>query len=368
MVREDTDQGDDLKKMLPKKILILRFSAMGDVVLLVPVLRSLLAEYPELQISVATRPKFTSFFHHLSSVKIIAADVDKEFKGFSGLWRLFRKLKTEKFDLVIDEHDHLRTKILRTLFFLAGTPTLVFDKGRSDKKKFSRTENKITKPLPHTVERYSDAFKKSGFNFPLLPGPHLISEPDIRNEVAQWLQAENLVKNEPWIGVAPFAMHRSKIWPIENYAKLFRLLLEQKSYRFFLFGGGQKEIDFFNTLKNEFPNQVTIVAGVLKLHKEIALMQKLDLMLCVDSSNMHFATLAGTPILSIWGGTHPDVGFGPFQRNANSIIQISPEELTCRPCSVYGKETCARGDFACMTRITPQLISNRVMSVLNLKS
>lgn len=353
--------------MLPKKILILRFSAMGDVVLLVPVLRSLLAEYPELQISVATRPKFTSFFHQLSNVKVIAADVDKEFKGFGGLWRLFKKLKIEKFDLVIDEHDHLRTKILRALFFLAGTPTLVFDKGRSDKKKFTQAENKVTKVLPHTVERYSNAFKKAGFHFSLLQGSHLISEPDIRNEVSQWLQAEGLAKNESWIGVAPFAMHRSKIWPVENYTVLFRIILEQKKCRFFLFGGGQKEIDFFNTLKKEFPDQVTIVAGVLKLNKEIALMQKLDLMLCVDSSNMHFATLAGTPILSIWGGTHPDVGFGPFQRDQNSIIQISREELSCRPCSVYGKETCARGDFACMTHITPEMVRNRIVEALKSK-
>lgn len=353
--------------MLPKKILILRFSAMGDVVLLVPVLRSVLAEYPELQISVVTRPKFTAFFKHLSNVKVIAADVDQEFKGIGGLWRLFKKLKIEKFDLVIDEHDHLRTKFLRILFFLSGTPTLVFDKGRSDKKKFTRTENKITKPLQHTVERYRDAFKKAGFSFSLLHGPNLVSEPDLRNEVAQWLQAQGLIKSEPWIGVAPFAMHRSKIWPVENYTKLFRLILEQKKCRFFLFGGGQKEIDFFNTTKNEFPDQVTIVAGVLKLNKEIALMQKLDLMLCVDSSNMHFATLAGTPILSIWGGTHPDVGFGPFQRDEASIVQISREELACRPCSVYGKETCARGDFACMTRITPQLVSNRITEILNFK-
>lgn len=354
--------------MLPKKILILRFSAMGDVVLLVPVLRSVLAEYPELQISVVTRPKFTAFFHHLSNVKVIAADVDQEFKGLGGLWRLFRKLKAEKFDVVIDEHDHLRTKILRTLFFLAGTLTLVFDKGRNDKKKFTQAENKVTKVLPHTVERYSNAFKKAGFHFSLLQAPHLISEPDIRNEVAQWLEAEGLVKSEPWIGVAPFAMHRSKIWPVENYTELFRFILGQKKCRFFLFGGGQKEIDFFNTLKREFPEQVTLVAGVLKLNKEIALMQKLDLMLCVDSSNMHFATLAGTPILSIWGGTHPDVGFGPFQRNENSIIQISREELTCRPCSVYGKETCARGDFACMTRITPEIVSHRIMEALILNS
>ena len=97
-------------------------------------------------------------------------------------------------------------------------------------------------------------------------------------------------------------------------------------------------------------------------------MQHLDLMLCVDSSNMHMAALTNVPLLSIWGGTHSDVGFGPYGFGEETMIQISREELPCRPCSVYGKEQCYRGDFACLTRITPEIVLNRVMNSLQEKT
>jgi ADP-heptose:LPS heptosyltransferase len=70
------------------------------------------------------------------------------------------------------------------------------------------------------------------------------------------------------------------------------------------------------------------------------------------------------PLISIWGGTHPDVGFGPYKIQPDSIVQISREELPCRPCSVYGREKCYRGDFACLTRITPDQILTRVERAL----
>lgn len=337
---------------------------MGDVVLLVPVLRSLLAAYPEVEVTVVTRPKFTSFFKGITGIHVFPADVDQEYKGLGGLYRLFKKLHSQKFEFIIDEHDHFRTKVLRTFFFLGGVPVVTFTKGRSDKKKFTRKENKITTPLPHTTERYRNAFLKVGFQFQLSSGPHLNSDSDSIYFVQQWLSENNLIKTTPWIGIAPFAMHRSKIWPVEHYQSVLSLLLKQRPHHFFLFGGGQKEIDFFHSLKKEFPNNITLVAGALKLDKELALMQQLDLMLCVDSSNMHLAALVGIPILSIWGGTHLDVGFGPFQRNENSVLQISREELPCRPCSVYGKETCHRGDFACMTRITPARVVEKITGFL----
>ena len=116
----------------------------------------------------------------------------------------------------------------------------------------------------------------------------------------------------------------------------------------------------FRSLKEKFPQACTVAAGVLTLDRELALMQQLDLMLCVDSSNMHIATLAGVPVLSIWGGTHPNVGFGPYQRDENSIIQISTEVLPCRPCSVYGRDTCYRGDFACLNTISVERVIQRI--------
>ncbi len=351
--------------MLPKKILVIRFSAMGDVVLLTPVLRSLVVAYPEVEVLVCTRPKFISFFAGISSISTFSADVDNEYKGIKGLFRLFSTLRKQPLDAVFDVHDHFRTKVLGILFFLAGVPVITFKKGRADKKEFTRRENKMTKPLPHTVERYHQAFAKAGFNFQIGSSPYLLPDDASFTFVQNWLAEKNLAKSNGWIGIAPFAMHTSKIWPTKNYAALLENLLQHKPYRFFLFGGGKKEVAFFESLHQQFPAHITIVAGQLNLDQELALMKQLDLMLCVDSSNMHLAALSGVPLLSIWGGTHPGVGFGPYRYSENATLQISREELPCRPCSVYGKETCHRGDFACLNRITPEVVAQRIDTALH---
>jgi len=200
--------------------------------------------------------------------------------------------------------------------------------------------------LIHTVERYRLAFEKAGFPFAIQPPPYFQIKQSVKDETTAWLDEKNIVKNERWIGIAPFAMHISKIWPLDNYIKVMSKLIEKSPVKFFLFGGGEKEIKFFETVQQQYPLHTVVVAGQLKLKQELALMEMLDVMLCVDSSNMHLASLMGIPVISIWGGTHTDVGFGPFGKGAESIIQISREELPCRPCSVYGREKCLRGDFA----------------------
>ena len=145
---------------------------------------------------------------------------------------------------------------------------------------------------------------------------------------------------------------------------LIENLLQQEQMHFFLFGGGEKESAYFDSLKNKFPDNCTVVAGQMKMRHEIALMNYLDLMLCVDSSNMHLAALTGTPLLSIWGGTHPYAGFGPYGYPEKNILQISREELPCRPCSVYGKATCYRGDFACLNRISVEQVSQKINELM----
>lgn len=351
--------------MPPKKILVLRFSAMGDVMLLVPVLKSLTAAYPELDITLVTRPRFASFFANIEGLKVFEADVDYAYNGILGLRDLFKALMRKgNFDLIIDLHDHIRTMMLRGFFKLVGKKVLVFNKGRSDKKAFTRKENKITTPLPHTVERYHEAFKNAGFDFPILEPPYLLPDKESQDKVETWLAEQRLIKNKKWIGIAPFAMHTSKIWPRENYEHLIEALLQKMQLHIFFFGGGENEIGFFENLKSKHPDACTLVAGQLKIRHEVALLPYIDLMLCVDSSNMHLAALTGTPLLSIWGGTYPDVGFGPYKYGKENILQISREELPCRPCSVYGKETCYVGGFPCLNHITVDRVASEILSRL----
>ncbi|MBX2947408.1 MAG: glycosyltransferase family 9 protein [Cyclobacteriaceae bacterium] len=348
-----------------RKILILRFSAMGDVVLLVPVIRSLVAAYPDVEVKVVTRPKFAAFFEGIARVLVYEADVDKKYAGFFGIRKLFITLLARaNYSVVIDMHDHVRTMVLRNLFKLAGKKVLVFKKGRAEKKAFVRRERKIVKPLPHTVERYREVLQRAGFDFPIIPGPYLIPSTESKNIVAEWLNKNQFIKKEPWVGIAPFALHPSKIWPIANYPVLIDSLIKKHSTKIFLFGGGEIEIDYFNDLHELFPEHCVVVAGQLKLQQEIALMHQLDLMICTDSSNMHLAALCSTPLLSIWGGTHPDVGFAPYGKGKESILQTSRDELPCRPCSVFGTKTCHRGDFACLTSITAENVFTRATHLL----
>ena len=340
---------------------------MGDVVLLVPVVRSLIQTHPDVEVTVVTRPKFASFFTDMERVIPFPADVDHTYNGVLGMRDLFKKLlKRASYDVVIDAHDHIRTMMLRTLFRIFATRVVVFDKGRSEKKSRTRLADKITSPLPHTVERYRLAFEKAGFSFEIQPPPYLVVSETVRKETMHWLEQKDLQKeNTRWIGIAPFAMHLSKIWPLDNYEKVIGELVKQADVRIFLFGGGEKEIKQFTSWVDRFPHHCVMAAGELKLKQELALMTMLDGMLCVDSSNMHLAALLDVPVISVWGGTHTDVGFGPFGGGPKKIIEITRDELPCRPCSVYGRETCFRGDFACLNRITPTTVAQEIADTIN---
>jgi len=334
---------------------------MGDVALMVPVVRSLVAAYPDVEVTIVTRPKFAPFFYDMERVVVFPADVDYTYTGFFGLRDLFKKLMRKgNYEVVIDLHDHIRTILLRTFFKLFGFHVVVFDKGRKEKKSFTRKENKITTPLPHTVERYRLAFEKAGYPFSIGEPPFLALSDVIQN-ASGWFAYKKSAESRKWIGIAPFAMHKSKIWPLENYQTVIEEVVKQRDVKFFLFGGGEREIAFFESLHKQFPDRCEVIAGQLKLRQEISLMQHLDLMLCVDSSNMHLASLAGVPIVSVWGGTHPDVGFYPYGIKEENIIQISREELPCRPCSVYGREKCYRGDFACLNFIKPAAVVEKIL-------
>jgi ADP-heptose:LPS heptosyltransferase len=102
------------------------------------------------------------------------------------------------------------------------------------------------------------------------------------------------------------------------------------------------------------------LVGKLNLDEELALMSRLDIMIAMDSSNMHMAALVGTKVISIWGGTDPLSGFGAWTQPPAYSISIPVDELTCRPCTTFGKGTCSRGDFACMNWLTPEIVYNKL--------
>ena len=160
------------------------------------------------------------------------------------------------------------------------------------------------------------------------------------------------------IGVAPYAMHKLKIWPEEYMIRLLQMISEKHKARFFLFGG-KEDSDKLNLLQERIPDSQN-TSGLLNLDEELALMSRLDLMIAMDSSNMHMAALSGIKVVSIWGGTDPLCGFGAWKQPEEHIISIPVDQLTCRPCTVFGTGECRRGDLACMNWLTPEIVLKRI--------
>jgi len=130
--------------------------------------------------------------------------------------------------------------------------------------------------------------------------------------------------------------------------------------RIFLFGGGAKEKAVFGQWVEKYPHVVSL-AGQFPLLDEVKLMAHLDVMIAMDSANMHLASLVNLPVVSVWGQTHPYAGFYGYGQDMDNAVQI---DLECRPCSIYGNKACYRKDFACMQKITPEMIISRVKGII----
>ncbi|HEX5552680.1 MAG TPA: glycosyltransferase family 9 protein [Chitinophagaceae bacterium] len=338
-------------------LLVIRMSAMGDVALTVPAIRSVLDTYPEMHLTLVTKKQFLPFFENIDRLDLIAAEVKGKHRGIPGLRRLFKEIRgSGRIDAVIDLHDVLRSRILSFFFKNAGLPVFRIDKGRKEKKQLTARKEKRRVPLPHTVTRYLNVFGKAGFPAILSVRTNWFNHITFPESFLQ--KAHLLPKTVSWIGIAPFAKHREKSWPLDKVARLIAAF-DPSDTLVFLFGGGEKEVARLNRLKEKYTH-VIVVAGALTLTEELGLISKLDVMISMDSANMHLAALCGTPVVSIWGATHPFAGFGPLGGNEKFMVQISAEKLPCRPCSVFGNKPCYRGDHACMEWITPEQVLETV--------
>ena len=348
-------------------LLILRFSAMGDVALLVPVLSALAGKYSNIRMTLVTRRAFEPFFFNIPGVEVIGVDLKKpQYRGLKGLYRLFRELRVlGPYDFGIDVHGSTRSRILKFLFKFQGLKFSSIVKGRREKLKQTRRKRKKLYPLPHVVERYMHVFERAGFHAKPDKGPWISPDTRSRALATDFLKKNDIGRKEGfWIGIAPFAGHRPKTWPFVHVHELVSLLNRNMKCRIFLFGGGKQEIEQLRILEDSFPNVTTMVAGNLNIEGEMALIMRMDLMVAMDSFNMHIAALLGTKVLSIWGATHHYSGFGPYGQDERAIMEVPVEKLPCRPCSIFGNKKCYRRDLACMNWITPLEVFRRIESRL----
>ena len=345
-------------------ILIMRFSAMGDVAMLVPVVRSLAVQYPDVRVTVLSREFARAFFDNLApNVGFMAADLEKEYAGISGLNALYRRLHAKHFTAVADMHGVLRTHYLRTRFKIDRFRVAHIDKHRAGKRRLVNRHNKRLVQQATSFDNYAEVLMRLGYPVKLDFQSIFSSKGgNLRLLPPQIGEKKNFQK---WIGIAPFAAHKGKVLPLQKMEKIIETLVKMHpNARFFLFGAGGSEREVLNKWRSAFPRCLCVSEVLNGLSEELILMSHLDVMVSMDSANNHLASLVNVPVVSIWGATHPYAGFMGWGQREENAVQV---QLPCRPCSIYGNKACYRGDMACMDRITPDMVIQRVEAVLDKK-
>jgi ADP-heptose:LPS heptosyltransferase len=313
-------------------IAVMRLSAMGDVAMTVPVLRALVKQFPEVQITVISRPFFKPFFEGIPNLSFFAFDEKERHKGFLGLVRLFQDLKGLNIDSFADLHNVLRSKVIRNLFALSGKKIASVDKGRAEKKALTQAENKTFKPLPSMFERHAKVFEQLGFTIDL-------SQPEFPEKAVLSPEILALIgtNHQKLIGIAPFAQYDSKVYPLDLMQGVIDQLALDTTQTILLFGGGKKEIELLNSLAANKEN-VIVVAGKIKFQQELQLISNLDVMLSMDSGNAHIAAMLGVKVITLWGATHPFSGFSPFNQPLENALVSDRNLFPKLPTSVYGNK------------------------------
>lgn len=334
-----------------RHILVIRFSAMGDVAMAVPVIKNVLQQNPQLHITFVSNAFFQPLFDGLERCDFYPAYLKEKHKGSKGMLRLFKELKTSnKFDAIVDLHSVLRSSLLIVLFKLNGYATAFIDKGRKGKKELTRKENKIFHPLKPMNERYADVFRKIDLDVRLQNTSPVLSKLVVPSSIQNIFSSGKKI-----IGIAPFAQHQEKMYPFDKMKTVVKQLITA-DHTVLLFGGGKNETTALQLWEDEMPS-VHNIAGKFSFKEELAIISNINVMVSMDSANMHLASLFAVPVVSIWGATHPFAGFYGWGQDEKNIVHVS---LSCRPCSVFGNKPCFRGDHACMHMITEQSIIQKI--------
>lgn len=331
------------------KVLVIRLSSLGDILLTTPVLRSIKKHFPHLEIDFLLKEEFYNLIKENPNVsEIFIYKSDKE-----QMEELREKLISKNYDLIIDLQNNFRTSSLLKKF---KTKKVRFKKRDVEKfllVKFKWNLMKDEKQIPvRYAESIGSLINTDVTTFLDDKSPDLYSdrEPD-----------KLLAGKEKFIGICPGAKHFTKRWLKKHFLELCKLLNEN-GFKPVLFGG-KLDKELCSEIKQKIPNAINL-CNDNDILKTAADMKKCKAVVSNDSGLMHTATAVGVPVAAIFGSTVKEFGFTPYNIK-NNVIENSG--LYCRPCSHIGKAECPEDHFRCMKEIKPRDVYNSLLDLLKIK-
>ena len=342
------------------KTLVIRFSSIGDIVLSTPLLRLLRARFPNGQIDYVTRSEYTELIKSNQNLNRTYGFDARQ--GFDGLRTLKQNIKAERYDLIVDIHDSLRSKYLRSL---RGPTRVIVDKRVLERSMLVNFKKNVYKDVVSVVDRYIETVRDLGV---VNDGKGL--ELHIPDEVLFGVSAKiaklRLNQFKKVIGLCPGARHFTKRWPAERYARVGAAFAQKMDAKILLLGGAADE-PVCNQICWEINNEVdaeraTSLCGQLRLLETAAAMEYCDIILTNDTGLMHIAVAMHKKVLAIFGSTVKEFGFFPYDPAA---VVLEQSGLTCRPCSHIGRSECPEKHFKCMTEIDADRVYTRAKALLS---
>jgi heptosyltransferase-2 len=320
------------------RILLVRFSSIGDILLTTPLIRALRARHPGARIDAVTKASFAPLLAdnpHLTSVVSVAPG--------ETLASLAGRLRPARYTHRLDLHGSLRSRLLRML--LPGR-WHGYQKHRLARARLIRTrKNHYPTGTPPVPERYFQA--AAGLDVRPDGGPpEFFLGAAARVEAADWLAASGLGTAREIVALAPGAAHATKRWPVARWQALAATLAERGQQVVIV--GGPEDGAIASAVLEGAPSAVS-AAGQFGLQGTGALLARSRALVSGDTGVMHMATGVGTPVVALFGPTVEAFGFFPYRAPAR-VVQ---HDLPCRPCSRMGGEACPLGHHDCLRGIAP---------------
>ena len=346
---------------MPNKTLILRLSSIGDIILSSPLLRVFRKSVGNsARVDFVVRKEYAElvqFSHHLSIVH--EYDVNS---GYKGLQELGKLLRAEQYDLVIDIHDSIRTKYLRSV--CKAKNVLVMDKRKLERwLMVNLKRNAYTDDLS-VADRYIETVEELGVKNDG-KGLEIFIPDSTLFEISGKMAKLRLNQFEKVIGICPGSKHFTKRWQKEKFAEVaVRAALEFKG-KVLLFGGKEESEDctfVAEEVRRRVGEQsVSNFAGEFTLLETAAAMEFCDVVVTNDSGLMHLAAAKQRKVVSVFGSTVKEFGFAPYGTEA---VVIENNTLDCRPCTHIGRKECPKGHFKCMVDVSAEEVLTAVQSML----
>lgn len=331
----------------PPRILLVRFSSIGDLLLTTPLLRALRARHPGADLTMVVREDLAETLRDNPRLTRLVT-----WRRGAPLAPLARSLRDGGWTHRLDLHGSLRSLALRRL---VGGAWTTYPKHRVRRTLLIRSGRRLGGPLGHVADRYFAA--ADGLDVAPDGGPpEFFVRQDAQREADAFLAGHGLGTERTLLALAPGAAHFTKRWPVEHWAALARRLRGQADL---VILGGPAEREMASAIADAGGDRAASAAGRFSLSGTAALLRRARALAAGDTGVMHLATAVGTPVVALYGPGVEEFGFFPYHARA-TVLQ---RDLACRPCSAHGGPVCPLGHHRCLVDILPETVAGALAAL-----